>query len=475
MRRKLLRDLSANSLQLIITQLCALGIFYVLSVSFSKNDFGEINWSLSILLISFTILSFGIDQIVIKKIAEGIDPSLITSVYLVHVFISGLIFYTLLLLVHFIFPGFNINLLLLLGIGKLVLFFSSPFKQLANGQERFRILFYMSVCSAIIKSGLLLLFFFYGKITLAIVVIIFISGDAVEFLVSLAITKNVLKVPVILKIKKRFYLQIIRESIPQAGVVVFTSAIARFDWIFLGILATNIAVAEYSFAYKVFEVASLPLLIIAPVLVPRFTKAFQHSTSVSRKQIEENLVNLIRVEMIISYLTVLVLNILWVPVINFITHGKYGFSDRHIIFILSLSLPLLYLNNLFWTISFVNGKYKPVFKVFLITFLITISLDVILIPFLQGNGAAIAYLVALVCQFILFMKQTANFVNIKQAITPIIVCPLASLISGILATQLSDNTLIILLMAVLFFVCLLIISKQIIIKDFYFVKRAAGF
>lgn len=331
----------------------------------------------------------------------------------------------------------------------------------------------MSVCSAIIKSGLLLLFFFYGNLTLAIVVIIFISGDAVEFLVSLAITKKVLKIPVIVKIKKSFYLQIIRESIPQAGVVVFTSAIARFDWIFLGIFATNIAVAEYSFAYKVFEVASLPLLIVAPVLIPRFTKAFRSNSG--RKSIGENLVNLIRVEMIISCLTVLVLNILWVPVINFITHGKYGFSDRYIIFFLSLSLPLLYMNNLFWTISFVNGKYKAIFKIFLVTFLITISLDIILIPILQANGAAVAYLLAILCQFILFSKQTAKLVNIKRAAISIFVCPLASLMSGILATQLQAETLITLIMAVVFFIFLLIISKQIIIKDFYFVKRAAGF
>lgn len=459
MKRKVLHDLSANSLQLIITQLCGLAIFYVLSVSFSKNDFGEINWSLSVLLISFTILSFGIDQIVIKKIAEGIDPGLIVSMYTMHVMISGILFYTVLLLFHFIFPGFNLSLLLLLGIGKLLLFFSSPFKQLAIGLERFRILFYMSVFSAIVKGALLLFFFLYGTITLTVVVIIFISGDTIEFLVSLAITQRVLKIPVILKFKKTFYLQVIRESVPQAGVVVFTSAIARFDWIFLGIFATNIAVAEYSFAYKVFEMASLPLLIIAPVLIPMFTKAFQDLSNRSCKRIEENLEKLIRWELIISCLTILVLNILWVPVIQFITHGKYGLSDRYIIFFLSLSIPLLYLNNLFWTISFANGKYKDIFKIFLITFLITISLDAILIPILQGIGAAVAYLLAIVTQFLFFIKQTAKLVNIKRASMSIVVCPLASLISGILATKLAGDTLNTLLMAVAFFICLLVISK----------------
>ena len=74
MKGKLLKDLSANTLQMIINQVCGLVIFYVLSVFFSKDDFGEINWSLAILLTAFSILSLGIDQLVVKKIAEGISP-----------------------------------------------------------------------------------------------------------------------------------------------------------------------------------------------------------------------------------------------------------------------------------------------------------------------------------------------------------------------------------------------------------------
>jgi O-antigen/teichoic acid export membrane protein len=68
MRRKFLHDISANSFQVIINQVCGLAIFYVLSVYFSKNDFGEINWSLAVLLTVFSILSFGIDQIIVLQV-----------------------------------------------------------------------------------------------------------------------------------------------------------------------------------------------------------------------------------------------------------------------------------------------------------------------------------------------------------------------------------------------------------------------
>src|ERR1700681_3475524 len=113
MSRKLIHDISANSLQLGINQACGFIIFYVLSVYFSKNDFGEINWSLAVLLTSFNILSFGIDQVVVKKIAAGQSPKLILSVYITHVLLSGGLFYVILLMINFFSRGFHNHYLLL--------------------------------------------------------------------------------------------------------------------------------------------------------------------------------------------------------------------------------------------------------------------------------------------------------------------------------------------------------------------------
>lgn len=162
MRRKFIHDVSANSVQLVINQVCGFIIFYVLSVYFSKNDFGEINWSLAVLLTSFNILSFGIDQVAVKKIATGQSPQLILSVYLTHVLLSGGLFYAILISINFLFPGFhNHYLLLFIGIGKLMIFFSTPFKQLANGLEKFRLLLYMAVTSNLVRSVSLILFSFF--------------------------------------------------------------------------------------------------------------------------------------------------------------------------------------------------------------------------------------------------------------------------------------------------------------------------
>lgn len=471
MKRKLLKDLSANTLRMIINQVCGLVIFYVLSVFFSKNDFGEINWSLAVLLTAFGILSFGIDQVAVKKIAAGANPQFILSIYVTHVLLAGGIFYVLLIIIQLLFPGFQQHhLLLFLGVGKLMIFFSTPFKQLANGLEKFRLLLYMSVCSNIIRSISLILFSLFSQPYITTVIIIFIAGDIAELFLSFFITKKILKIPLSVKPGKKNYFQLLKESLPQAGVVIFTSAIARFDWIFLGILASNIALAEYSFAFKVFEVATLPLLVVAPVLIPRFTRLF-HSPSVSPEPEKlNNLFVLLRFEMIIASLVALILNILWIPVIDFITHGKYGTVNHYTILILSACMPFLYVNNFLWTISFARGQLKMIFYIFFITFLVNFTGDIILIPFFGGEGAAIAYLLAIFIQFILFWMK-ADITGLKKNGYSILLCPLTSFAGGALATLLFTGMWTIMVMSIFFFFILLIFNRQLRLSDWQILKR----
>jgi O-antigen/teichoic acid export membrane protein len=469
-KSKLIHDISASSLQVIINQVCGVVIFYVLSVYFYKNEFGEINWSLAVLLSAFSILSLGIDQVAVKKIAEGIEPQKILSLYFVHVVITGGLFYLLLLMAHFIFPAFHHDLLLFLGFGKLMIFFASPFKQLVNGLEKFRLLFYMSVCSNVIRSILLIVFGLGSQLSLSAVVIIFIVGDTIEFVISVIITKNVLKIPLKVTISRNAYLDLLKGSLPQAGVVIFTSAIARFDWIFLGILASNIALAEYSFAFKVLEVVSLPLLVIAPILTPRFTRIFRSFSRVDLEERHGELSDLFRFEMIISSLVALVLNVLWIPAIDYLTHNKYGAVNSNTILILSGCMPFIYANNFLWNINFARGRLKMIFYTFFVTFAVNVVLDLILIPFYAGNGAAVAYLLAIFVQFILFRVKTEN-INFAKNDHAILICPVAALVSGIIGIHIFSDTVSILSIAVLIFLTLLIISRQIVSNDWKVIKR----
>ena len=102
------------------------------------------------------------------------------------------------------------------------------------------------------------------------------------------------------------------------------AGITRIDWILMGLLSTSAIVAEYSFAYRAYELSPFPLLIIAPVLLSRFSKFFAGNNDESLFFKKRELGQLIRAEMILATLIPLVLNIIWTPFVDFLTGNKYG-------------------------------------------------------------------------------------------------------------------------------------------------------
>jgi len=476
MKKKFIDDISANTLQVIINQCCGLGIFYVLSTSLDKNDFGEINWSLAVLLTVYGILACGVDQVSVKRVASGDKPKRILSIYLSHVVLWGCLVYGLLLASPLLFSSFfqKHYLLLILAAAKLMIFLSTPFKQLATGLERFRPLLYMSVCSNVVRSILLLLLAGLQQLNLTAIMVIFVVGDFLEFLVCIIVTQLKLKIPVILRWDGKGYSDLLKESLPQLGVAIFTSVIARFDWIFLGLFVSTIVVADYSFAYKVFEMATIPMLIIAPVLIPRFTKIFRPSAITVAEEKTNDLFVLLRMEMMIASLTALVLNILWVPVIDLITNGKYGAVNRYTILILSVSMPFLYLNNFLWTINFAKGRLKMIFYNFALTFCINVVADIILIPIYKAEGAAAGYLLAIIGQSVFYLFRT-RLAGLEKSGLAVLICPIAAAAAGFGATYLFSNTLLILFSSVFAFLFLMLITKQLHRNDLPVLRRVTGF
>jgi O-antigen/teichoic acid export membrane protein len=467
MKKKLIQNLSINAVQLIVNQLLGLGIFYVLSTGLDKNNFGQINLVLAILLSVFNILSFGMDQMVVKKIAAGSDTSSVLSIYLVHVLISGLIFYGLLFAGSVFFHNKNelYSLLLLIGIGKLMIFFSTPFKQAANGLERFRLIAYMSVISNLVRCSGLIILGVLHDLSLHNVIIIFIAGDVIELLFCVFLFYRSAKIKTTLKWNGAGYKSLLLESLPQTGVVLITSALARFDWIFIGFMVSAVKLAEYSFAYKIFEISTLPLLAIAPLLIPRFTKLFQ-TEDIRAGELKF----LVRIEMIVAAFTGLLLNICWSPVIDAVTTGKYGQVNVKTIFILSLCLPVLYLNNFLWTIYFAQGRLKMILASFILTFMVNVLGDILLIPFFKNEGAAFAFLAACIVQTIYYLKQ-GTIPELRSVWLPLIVSTLCALISGILSRVLFHNSWLILPAAILLYFPLLFASAQLRRSDSKALKK----
>jgi len=467
MKGRLLQNLSINAIQLILNQLLGLGIFYILSTGLDKPSFGEINLVLAILLAAFNILSCGIDQLVVKKIAAGDDIRSTLSLYICHVLFTGIVFYGIIIGAYFLMPhsGLLYWLLALIGAGKLFIFFSTPFKQAANGMERFKMLAYMLVVSNVIRCFGLIVLSLSGALSLHNIVILFIGGDAAELVFCVLIFVFSVKIPLGVRWNRVKYFTLLREALPQTGVVLITSALARFDWIFIGILVSTVKLAEYSFAYKIFEISSLPLLALAPLLIPWFTRIFRQDVIPT-----EELKLLARIEMMIAALTVLLLNICWSPVIDGITAGKYGLINVKTIFILSLCLPFIYLNNFFWSIYFSQGYLKMILLSFIITFSVNVAGDIILIPFFKNEGAAAAFLASCIVQTVYYLKKNSA-IELTKVWQPLLICLLCAASSGFISQLFFKNNWIMLSSAVLIYGLLLFATKQVRQSDQNIFKR----
>jgi O-antigen/teichoic acid export membrane protein len=472
MKRKIVHDISASSLQVIINQICAVLIFYLLSKYFTKNNFGDINWSLAVLMMVFPILGCGIDQLTVKKIAAGNEVPAVIKLYLFHVIFTGLLFASVLVVTKVVAGTYlpRLNILIFLAIGQLFIFVSSPFKQIANGKEQFRLLLLMSTGANITRVLGLLVFGLLGWVNITYFILIYIVSSAAELVACLYLiqTLHVGHIGISVSLKK--YLALIKEALPQLGVIVCNAGIARIDWILLGILSTSSVLANYSFAYKAFEFSTLPLLVVAPLLLPKITRWFQEFHQEHLYQKKKYLLVLARLEIALASWGILVLNICWSPVIDRITDNKYGAVNHYNILILSCSVPFLYVNNILWAVNFAIGKMKLILCVFVVTFLLTCAGNLLLIPHFHAEGSAIAYLTAIVVETLYFIVST-QLDNLHKVVYYLLLCIGSALISGWLSSLFSDSVWFQLGMATAVYFLIVSATRQIRVGDWVVLRN----
>lgn len=493
------RHISDSALQFLVNQVFGLGLFYVLSKALDKDRFGELNWTLAVFMTAFGLLGAGLDQLTVRKIASGDPPGRVFSLYRTHVVVTGLLFAVFLLGGRFICPGFfaRHSLLLWIGIAKTGLFLSTPYKQLASGREQFAVLRRMSTVSSVVKGGTVLGCFALHLLTMPVLLGIFIIGDLTELGLCRYLGRGLLDTKPAFRVDRRAWTALLKESLPQAGVVLFSAAMARFDWIFIGLYSSPARLAEYSFAYKAFELASLPLLVLAPLLVPAFTRLMgpggpgsgvgsmgpagqagpggEAPGSGGLGGRMDDLLRLVRVEMILACGTAMLLNIVWSPLADALTSGRYGRVNARTIFLLSGCLPLLYLNNFLWSVHFAKGRLKMIFRVFALSFALNAGGDIWLIPLYGNEGAALAYLLSLGIQTFMYLSQTGE-APLRWSWVTLMMAAASAFFCGFLSCRLWTDAAARSAGALLFYLFILIVTLQVRPEDYrYFLGRRQPF
>lgn len=472
MQSKLFKDVSASSVQVLINHVLGTVVLLIISISLPKGDYGEFNWSFAVFTFAYSLLSLRLEQIVVKRSAIEKDSSKIMTLYLMHVLISGVGFYLLLLLLKLLSPSFftSHNLLMMAGISQLLSFISSPFKQVANGKERFDFLAVMSSVNNLARVILLTIGMIFTSISTERVLIIFIVSSFLEIAACFFIIKTKMKIPFYKQAGLHDYILLLKESLPQIGSAVLMAGITRIDWIFLGFFSTSVIVAEYSFAYRVYELSPFPLFIIAPVLLTRFSKYFAGNDKSSLLHKKKELSLLIRVEMIVATMIPMILNIIWAPLIDFLTSNKYGSSNQDIFLILSFCIPFQYISNIIWSAHFAKNSLSLILKITTVTFLIVLAGDILFIPKYGAKAAALVFLAAMLIEYFNYMRSS-ELSKVKESWLSPLICIAAAACSGIAGVYFFDSISLRLLLALMLFFLLLVATRQFRKSDIVFVLQ----
>jgi peptidoglycan biosynthesis protein MviN/MurJ (putative lipid II flippase) len=195
----------------------------------------------------------------------------------------------------------------------------------------------------------------------------------------------------------------------------------------------------------------MPLLVIGPVLIPMFTRlsrgkawalltqgigepARTADTGFGSSVRAADLQWALKAELMLACATALALQLGWTPLMEPLTSGKYGAINQSTINILSLCIPVLYLNNFLWTLHFVQGRLTLIFWAFAVSIFINIAGNLLLMPLYGNMGAAMAYVGAMFIQTLMYTQKLSG-AFLKSAWITLAACLLCSMAAGYTASR----------------------------------------
>lgn len=409
MKYHLLKKIFSSGLQAVAVQVLGMLFFLVISSYLTVDDFGLISWGNGLCMMLATLLSFGMEQVVVRRIAASKTSEWAAAAYLFHAFIGSVLAFGVLISLSYILKQDSVRYHYLpwLFAAQATIYLGAPLKQFLNAKQKFTPYGIIALISNTLKVILAFVFIWQKTMTIDTVIFILILCGMIELggLLYYVLRKTGFS----FNFRFTAYTKLIKESMPQYLAVIFDSSLSRMDWILLGYLSTNAATAQYSFANRAFELSRLPIVIIAPIILNSFARTMSGGNKLTADK-ESEIKRLFVLESFAAMMLPLVLNLMWSPIVDYVFKGKYGSVNSTEFMLLSLCLPLQFFTNLLWTVSFAGKKYKTISGITISSAIINLVLNVILIHFYGSIGAALAYL------FTSFFQTIAYYLVVRKNI-----------------------------------------------------------
>lgn len=398
---KLLRSFSLVGLESITVRVINALYFILIARIVEKAALGTYSWIITITTILTAILSAGVGKVISRKISVKSEDwqTMVASLLRFYFAISGFVaFFSAI----YLFFNFKIGLVYLY-VGLLQALFSviiMVFRETNIGLSNFKSNATASILNVISKLILGILAVLYIDHTLGLLVALLASN----IIMSLYYFKlfNIINLLKTNSFNIKELILILREGVPLFGVVLFDSAISRFDFLFLGsTVAGETLLGDYSFTYKVYELLWIPFVISGVVFYPKISLWCRNKAdfklNINKILTYANLI------IIISTFLPFILCVFWSPVIDYITDNKYGATNQQLIEVLSLAIPFVSCIGLLWNILMGMQRGKHIFYITIIVGIFNISVNYFAIKSFGSFGAAVTNLFSNILQILLYM------------------------------------------------------------------------
>ncbi len=388
---RILRLFAAAGVQTIALQVLGVVFFYALSRFVSKEAFGLLGWCTATAFLIITAAGAGLEQVVLRHIsaARARSADWVVTTLFVHNVATTVLLGLGLLLLRGLFPGHPRLAILPLVFGAQA--FSAcvlPARLWLTAQQSFAPFALVGLVSNGAKLAAAIWLGSTGRLGLGETAYILFAGGALE-LISAAIVAR-MYTQIRPQFKLRAYKLLLREARPQYLSVLFDTGLARLDWILLGALVSDMVVAEYSFAYRGFELERLPTAVVGAVVLPLAARWLARGAALS-EEARRSLGHLLLGITAMAGWAAVVAVAVWAPAVDAITAGAYGKSSVKSFGLLNIALPLQFVINLLWTQTFAAQRFRSIARITVAAALVNVGANLVLIPLWHAAGAAAAF------------------------------------------------------------------------------------
>jgi O-antigen/teichoic acid export membrane protein len=403
--------------------------------------YGKYSFALAFTALFAVLINLGLNMLTIREVArdKNLAGKYLGNIVVIKVPLSIITFCLIVFIINMMhYPADTTMAVYLAGISVILTSFSQLFRSIFVAFERMEYEAFLNIVKTIItvSLGLLVLFSGYGLIEL---VSVFVVAGLVDFCLSIFITLRKFVKPKI-EIDLDFWKRSILTALPFALLSVVSIIYLRIDTVMLSVMKGDEVVGWYSAAYTILLAMLFIPEIFSYAIFPSMSKFFVSSKDALKTTLEKSSKYLF----IIGLPTMLGL-ILLADKIVLIIYGIKFTNSIIALQILSLYLPLRFVNYILARTLYSIDKQMSVALTVTITAAANVVLNLFLIPILSFIGAAIATVLTEIILFALYFYFISKYFH-RLTLHKIFIKPsISCLVMGIFIYQFKEIILFLLI------------------------------